>query len=398
MPELVINISNVVSPLCYSLIRLEPYTTCIYGCVYCYARWYRRESDIVRPRVNAVKEFSIYARKIYRRDLLPIPARLSTLIDPFIPHEELFKTSLSLLRIALDYEYPIIINTKSILLLRDPWRRVIERLADRGLVSIQISVSTLDQRISSSLEPYASTPSERLSMAREFSSIGIPIAVRLSPYIPRISIYPSIEELANIFKDHGVRHVVVEVLRLESSSIESFLRGLGLDIDVESYSLRIVEGLTPISRISLGSRIDEYIALSKTLARYGIGFATCKEGLYSIHTAYDCCGMYLLKRSIAYRATLMEIYRIAREWNGIPLEKIGDAMDILLKQGYLVGEKLRLYPKRVSKPLKNHEKKLLRVLKSRDMVIHIAPSLDIVDGRIIARDIDDTIKTVSRPR
>ncbi len=87
----------------------------------------------------------------------------------------------------------------------------------------------------------------------------------------------------------------------------------------------------------------------------------------------------------------MEIYRIAKEWGGIPVEKIGDAMDILAKQGYLVGEKLRLYPKRVSKPLRNHEKKLLRVLKNHDMIIHIAPSLDIVDGKIIAKELSEQL-------
>ncbi len=392
MPELVINVSNIVSPLCYSLIRLEPYTTCVYRCIYCYARWYMRDSSgIVRPRTKAIKEFHIYARRIYRDGLQPIPARLSTLIDPFIPHEELFKTSLSLLRIALDYEYPIIINTKSTLLLKKPWRDVIEKLADENLVLLQISISTLDQSISKSLEPYAPTPHERLSMAKEFSSIDIPIAVRISPYISKISIYPSIEELINILRESGVKHVIVESLRLESNSIKEFLSKLGLDLDVESYSLRTIDSLTPISRLSLRSKIHEYIVLSKTLSRYGIGFATCKEGLYSIHTTYDCCGMYLLKKPIIYRPTLMEIYRIAKEWGGIPVEKIGDAMDILAKQGYLVGEKLRLYPKRVSKPLKNHEKKLLRVLKNRDMIIHIAPSLDIVDGKIIAKELSEQL-------
>ncbi len=161
------NVSNIISPLCYSLIRLEPYTTCIHGCVYCYARWYRGSFNIVVPRSRTIQEFRIYARKMYRKGLTPIPARLSTLVDPFIPHKELYRTSLTLLRIALDYERLIIINIKATLILKKPWRDIVEKLADRGLLLLQVSISTMDLHIARILEPYAPDPHLRFSMLRE---------------------------------------------------------------------------------------------------------------------------------------------------------------------------------------------------------------------------------------
>ena len=39
--DLVINVSNHISSLCYSVLRFEPYRECEYKCLYCYARWYR---------------------------------------------------------------------------------------------------------------------------------------------------------------------------------------------------------------------------------------------------------------------------------------------------------------------------------------------------------------------
>ncbi len=387
MPELVINVSNIISSLCYSLIRLEPYTTCVHDCVYCYAKWYREGSNIVLPRSRAIREFRALARKVYQKGLTPIPARLSTLVDPFIPHEELYRTSLTMLRIALDYEYPIIINTKATLILKKPWRDVIEKLTDRGLLLLQVSISTMDPHTARILEPYAPSPHLRLSMLREFSSRGIPTVIRLSPYIPRLSLRPSLNEVVEILSEIGVKHVIVEVLRLESHTIEAFLRRLGLELEVESYSLHRVEGRTPLSKISLRARLTEYIALAKALAKRSIAFATCKEGLFALHTARDCCGMYLFRRAIAYRPTLAEFYNIARERGGIPLDRLGHIIEELEKHGYLCGSRLSLYPKRIAKPLKYHEKKLLRIAQKRELVMHVTPLLDIVEGKLIARDI-----------
>lgn len=46
-----------------------------------------------------------------------------------------------------------------------------------------------------------------------------------------------------------------------------------------------------------------------------------------------------------------------------------------------------MYPKRIAKPFRYHEKKLLRVLRNPDILRHVAPSLNIVDGKIVAKDI-----------
>ena len=390
--ELVINVSNIVSSLCYSLVRLEPYNTCVHQCTYCYARWYRRSelNSVVIPRFRAVREFRTYARKVYRADLPPIPARLSTLVDPFIPHEELYRTSLTLLRIALEYEYPVIVNTKSVLFLKSPWIEVLEKLAEKYLLLLQLSLSTLNNRVSYMIEPSAPAPQLRLEALQKFSVRGIPVVVRLSPYIPRISLYPSLRDFVEILHEIGVKHVIVETLRLESCSIREFLHRLGLvDVDVESYSLREVKGLKPLSRISLSARVREYMALQNALTKYGITFATCKEGLFSLHTAKDCCGMYLFKRLLALRPTLAEIYNIVRQHGPISVDSVESVLQQLEMQGYLCGSKIMMYPKRVAKPFRYHEKKLLRVLRNPEILKHVAPSLSVVDGKIVSKDVVD---------
>jgi len=50
MSELVVGVSSIISPLCYSALRLEPYTQCPFSYLYCYARWYREEVEF-KPRL-----------------------------------------------------------------------------------------------------------------------------------------------------------------------------------------------------------------------------------------------------------------------------------------------------------------------------------------------------------
>lgn len=113
-----INVSGIISAYCYSLFRAEPYADCEHGCLYCYARWRRRGSG---PIYGAPRQFAAIASRIRKRDLRPIPVRLSTLTDPFQPSEYRYRLSLRILRWALGLGYPIIVNTKGVMMAEGRW-------------------------------------------------------------------------------------------------------------------------------------------------------------------------------------------------------------------------------------------------------------------------------------
>jgi DNA repair photolyase len=378
MPELVINVSNIISPLCYTVLRVEPYNICPFRCIYCYSRWYIDEKkDVVEPRGVALRFFKMVCRAVYRRGLRPIPFRLSTLVDPFPPHEELYRFSEKILKIALEYDQPLVINTKSVkaIEIRDI-RKLVEELLDNGLAVLQISISTLDDVKAEKIEPFASPPGKRLEIVKMFGECGYPVSIRLSPYIPFYSpmLEKDIEDTMTFFKDMGVRHVILESLRIEREYIDRFVRELGIDSSsFESYSLREVDGLKPIVRISKEVRIKIYATLYRYATKTGIGFATCKEGLFRFHTTDDCCGAYMLKNYIL-RATFWDIYR-----TGInPIEQEIDEelyRSICKRFSRLCGEELGIYPKMISKPMKYHERKMLRLLRKHEVIKHIAPDL-----------------------
>lgn len=318
--------------------------------------------------------------------MLPIPVRLSTLVDPFQPSEEVSKASLRATEIALRYEYPLGIDDQGVLVAREPWIGVAEKLSDKGLLLLRVSITSLDEQVSRVLEPRAPPPSKRLSLLKEFADTGVPGVVRLSPYIPRISALPSLKELTAQLRDSGAKLVIAESLRLESERMPVILRRIGVkDVELEPYSLREVPGAKPLSRPSLRIRLEEYTSLAKAVAKEGMEFATCKEELYNLHTAPNCCGMRLFKTEVGYRPTLYELYRLAVATSGIPLEKLGDALRSVCKEqkGYLCSDKLREYPRDISKPLRYHERKLLRAAKNPEVLPHIVPVLTITNGKIV---------------
>jgi DNA repair photolyase len=377
MSELAINASNVVSPLCYSVLKIEPYTSCPHRCAYCYGRWYVKGPDVVAPRRAALAMFERVAKQVYRRGLRPMPFRLSTLVDPFPPHEELMRASEKVLDIARRYEHPLIVNTKSSRIVElEGLRRALEALLDYGLAVLQVSLSTLDDSKSKALEPVAPPPSMRLLMLRDFGSRGLPVVVRLSPYIPHYSptAEEEVERVLGLFRDAGVKHLIVEALRAKREEAEELVKRLGLPkLELEAYSLREVEGGPPLVRISKELRVRAYERLYRHAVRAGMGFATCKEGLFRFHTTDDCCGAYLL-RSYALRATLWDLHRTGVDSTEHGLDPSA-YLDACRRFSRVCGEELRLYPRAISKPMRYHERRLLRCLEDRKLLERIAPDL-----------------------
>ncbi len=388
MPELVINVSNILSPLCYSLIRVEPYSTCIFRCIYCYSRWYWVGGEKPKPRIKALINFKSLARKIYERGLKPIPARLATLTDPFQPVEKHYKMSYKIMKIALKYSYPLIINTKSSILINEPWIRIVKELAASKLLIVQFSLSSFDEYVTRKLEPLAPPVSDRLDAMKKLSEEGVPVVLRLSPYIPGVTLKPhSYDDIASLLRDIGVKQVIVEGLRLPLEEWNTVSRILGIKTPtLNKYNIRVIEGGKPLYKPALKLLLNEYVKLMEELKKYGIGFSTCKEGLFSLHTVPDCCGFYMFSK-YAKRITLYELFLEAMK-QPIPLEEIKEKYtEICSREEYVCNNKMNDYPKRIRKPFKAHERKLLRIIEDKEKLSHITPELVVENGYLKARPI-----------
>ncbi|MEM0203085.1 MAG: radical SAM protein [Archaeoglobaceae archaeon] len=163
---------------------LNPYIGCSHGCVYCYARLYC-DSRIAKHwgKIVVVKEniAEILAREITRRKKGVVG--LSTITDAYQSIEAKERIARELLRMLLENNFEVSIQTKSSLVLRD-----LDILCEKKeLVDVGFTITTLDNRIAEVVEPKASSPSERVKALEKISAEGIKTWIFLGPIIPGIS-------------------------------------------------------------------------------------------------------------------------------------------------------------------------------------------------------------------
>jgi len=379
--SLTVNVSSYISSLCYSVLRVEPYTSCSYSCMYCYAKWYRN-TDIVKPNYDFISEFKRCVLKLRELKLKTIPFRMATLVDPFQPAEYKYRVSRYVLKICLENSIPLILNTKSIAYTWKAWFKLISELSSKGLLLLQVTIVTPSDKISRVVEPNTPTTSERLKAIEKTLSENIPVVVRYQPLIPGASDTDSVRDLFSQFKALGVKQVIVESIRCLEDDI-LFLKGVLESRDVydsvwESYALEDgVEGR--LRRPPLKWRLEIFKTIRDLAERFNIDFATCKEGLFNLHTAKNCCGIHLMNEGkYVLRPTLYEAWIIYRKTGKLPYYD-----EIISKyegEKYIYGEKLKAYPRALRRGLKAHEKKLIKILIDEKTAKHIAPSLSLRGG------------------
>lgn len=175
---------------------LNPYIGCAHGCVYCYARLYcdprigKNWGKIVVVKENIAE---VLAKEIVRKKKGVVG--LSTITDAYQSIEAEERITRELLRMLLEENFKVSIQTKSSLVLRD-----LDILCEKKeLVDVGFTITTLDDKIAKIVEPMASSPSERVKAVEKISAEGIETWIFLGPIIPGIS-EESFDEIVEIAK------------------------------------------------------------------------------------------------------------------------------------------------------------------------------------------------------
>jgi len=178
-------------PFRYSL---NPYRGCSHGCSYCYARPTHEylglgpgldfESKIV-IKPNAAELFRKWMLEGHRKGRAVEPVMLSGVTDCYQGCEKQFELTRQCLEVARDFRYPVQLITKNGLIRRD--LDLIKELASMSLVSVAISITTLDQSLTRVMEPRTSAPEARLDSIRKIADVGCPVMVMMAPIIPGIN-------------------------------------------------------------------------------------------------------------------------------------------------------------------------------------------------------------------
>lgn len=196
---------------------INPYRGCSHGCVYCFARPTHAYLGLSPGLDFETKLFyKADAAKLLEAELSkpryvckPIALGINT--DGYQPLEKRMQVTRSILAVLARCRHPVSIVTKSALVLRD--RDLLTDLAQHGLVSVTISLTSLSNDIKRTLEPRAASPQARLRVIQELAQAGIPVGVLLAPVIPAITDH-EIEDLLAAAKEAGAGRAGYVLLRL----------------------------------------------------------------------------------------------------------------------------------------------------------------------------------------
>ena len=188
-PKSIVNaVKSPDLPMAYSL---NPYQGCEHGCVYCYARnthnyWALGAALDFEKRILVKKQAPELLRQhLQKKSWQPQTIMLSGNTDAYQPAEKKYKITRKCLQVFLEHRHPVGIITKNALLLRD--LDILLPLAEEGLVSVYISLTSLHEPSRRLLEPRTASVQKRLKAIKSLSEAGVPVRAMLAPIIPALN-------------------------------------------------------------------------------------------------------------------------------------------------------------------------------------------------------------------
>lgn len=170
---------------------INAYRGCEHGCAYCYARPSHAYLNLspgldfetkLFAKTNAAAQLRA---ELAKPGYVVTPINLGANTDPYQPIERRYQITRQLLEVFLETRHPCTIITKNALVERD--LDLLTELAKQNLVHAFVSVTSLDNKLSSKLEPRASAPHRRIAAIAALNAAGVPCGVMVAPIIPALT-------------------------------------------------------------------------------------------------------------------------------------------------------------------------------------------------------------------
>lgn len=174
---------------CSTPLRLDSYNNCQFSCGYCFAatrQGFGRKNSLQISDPNTLEK---KLKRIFSGNIKSsldecianrIPFQLGGMADPFPPIEKKRKVSLRYLQILANFNYPVIISTKSNLISDPEYLDVLSR----SNVYVRLSTTVIDEMWRYEVDRGAPIFNQILVASEQISKLGIPVSFRFQPIIP----------------------------------------------------------------------------------------------------------------------------------------------------------------------------------------------------------------------
>jgi DNA repair photolyase len=184
-------INRVDSPDVNFNWTINPYRGCEHGCSYCNARpthealGFSSGLDFETKIVAKPDAPVLLKRELASSRWRGEPIVMSGVTDCYQPLEGRLQITRRCLDVLAECRQPVGLITKNRLVVRD--LDLLAALAEHRAVSVAVSLTTLDPKLSAVMEPRTSRPKDRLRAIGELADAGIPVSAMLAPIIPGLN-------------------------------------------------------------------------------------------------------------------------------------------------------------------------------------------------------------------
>jgi len=161
---------------------INPYVGCQHGCIYCYAKFMKRFSghkenwgEFVDVKMNAPELLSQEIKKKKKGRVW-----VSGVCDPYQPLEKKYELTKKCLEILQRNNWPVTIQTKSPLVLRD-----LELLKKFQEIEVGFTITTDDEEIRKIFELRTAPINERIKTLDKLHQEGIKTYAMIAPLLPK---------------------------------------------------------------------------------------------------------------------------------------------------------------------------------------------------------------------
>ncbi|MBN1665176.1 MAG: radical SAM protein [Deltaproteobacteria bacterium] len=172
---------SILSPSKVYDYVINPYVGCQHACSYCYARFMKRFTGHKEPWGDFV-DIKINAPDLLIKEIMKKKKGIvwmSGVCDPYQPLEAKYQLSRKCLDILVQKNWPVVIQTRSPLALRD-----IDLFKKSKKIEVGLSITTSNDEIRKVFEPGAPSVMERLKTIDSLRQNGIKTYVMIAPLLP----------------------------------------------------------------------------------------------------------------------------------------------------------------------------------------------------------------------
>lgn len=212
---------------------LNPYAGCSFGCTYCYAAFFSHSTERRDSwgRWVSVKENAVERLRHRRGNLDGKLIYMSSVTDPYQPVERVYRLTRGLLEVLARQRPKLVVQTRSPDVVRDA--DLFRAIADRGgRVQVNMTVTTDDEDVRRTFEPFCPGNSARLRAACELRAAGVAACITMTPLL----LVRNARKFAEDLLGTGIRDFIVQPFHFQRGKFVAGTRDAALSLMTRKLS------------------------------------------------------------------------------------------------------------------------------------------------------------------